>query len=182
MSSLLVSMHPMAARPPPTVTEHVDLAKSQDSNWIDATTCLFNVILNAKGEEASKISTIIKVFSNKQVLVTLTDNAKFGSTYSAKKVSLDGPQMADPFGNMGMLGGTGAAMQDDFEPFDADAEEAEEDTVETHLLLGDRKSQEIGELLTINLFHMLSTLPKFSGLESMVLQVSLSTLRSTNQS
>ena len=56
----------------------------------------------------------------------MTDNGKFGSTYCAKKVSLDGEEMANPFGNGGgMYGdaGAAAAMLDDFEPFDCDNEE-----------------------------------------------------------
>ena len=75
--------------------EHVDLTE-QDSSWVDPTTCLFNIFhpASTSSPEPTKISTIVKVFSNKQVLVTITDNAKFGSTYSAKKVALDGP--SDP--------------------------------------------------------------------------------------
>ena len=119
------------------------------------------------------------------MLVTLTDNGKFGSTYSAKKVSLDGPVQADPFGNTssGPMATAAAAMEDDFEPFDPDAEavggnaDIVEDSIETQQLLGDRKSQEVGELLTMSLFRMLQVLPKFSGLESIVLQVSILTLR-----
>ena len=99
------------------------------------------------------------------MLVTLTDNGKFGSTYSAKKVSLDGPVQADPFGNTssGPMAAA-AAMEDDFEPFDPDAEAVRgnadivEDSIETQQLLGDRKSQEVGELLTMSLFRMLQML------------------------
>ena len=59
----------------------------------------------------TKISTILKVFSNRQVLVTLTDNDKFGSTYSAKKVSLDGAGV-DPTAMMlyGMNGNDNGAF------------------------------------------------------------------------
>ena len=157
-------------------TEHVDLAEAQDSSWVDPTTCLFNVL-----HEGAKISTIIKVFSNRQVLVTLTDNDKFGSTYSAKKVPLDGAGGVDPTAMMlyGM-GGSAAAFD-----LDDDLDEENEgggapmprETIETHLLLGDRKSQEVGELLTMNLFKMIEDVPKFAGLEGMVLQVSLAVLR-----
>ena len=157
-------------------TEHVDLAEAQDSSWVDPTTCLFNVL-----HKGTKISTIIKVFSNRQVLVTLTDNDKFGSTYSAKKVPLDGAGGVDPTAMMlyGM-GGSAAAFD-----LDDDLDEENEgggapmprETIETHLLLGDRKSQEVGELLTMNLFKMIEDVPKFAGLEGMVLQVSLAVLR-----
>ena len=83
----------------------MNLAQALDSNWVDPTTCLFNVML--RGE--TKISTIIKVFSNQQVLVTMTDNDKFGSTYSAKKVPLDS---VDPTAMMlyGMGGPGGAGF------------------------------------------------------------------------
>ena len=172
----------MSAQPEEVKTELVNLAQSHETNWIDATTCLFNVNLDSS---AGKISTIIKVFSNNQVLVTLTDNGKFGSTYSAKRVSLDGPQFAqDLFGGGGMdmfSGGATNAMLDDDDIFDDDdvgmGRTMPKDTVETQLLLGDRKSQEVGELLTVNLFRMLEKVPKFDGLETMVLQVSISTLR-----
>lgn len=65
-------------------TEHVDLAQSENSNWVDPTTCLFNV-----SQQDTKVSVIIKVFQNQQVLVTITDNARFGSTYTATKVDLE---------------------------------------------------------------------------------------------
>ena len=166
-------------------TEHVDLAEAQESNWVDPTTCLFNVV-----HEETKISTIIKVFSNRQVLVTLTDNDKFGSTFSAKKVPLDGGAGGvDPTAMMlyGM-GGSATAfdLDDDLDDMENEGGGAgggggaamPRDTIEAHLLLGDRKSQEVGELLTMNLFKMIEDVPKFAGLEGMVLQVSLAALRS----
>eukprot|EP00354_Favella_ehrenbergii_P005194 CAMPEP_0170474858 /NCGR_PEP_ID=MMETSP0123-20130129/16602_1 /TAXON_ID=182087 /ORGANISM="Favella ehrenbergii, Strain Fehren 1" /LENGTH=62 /DNA_ID=CAMNT_0010744975 /DNA_START=289 /DNA_END=477 /DNA_ORIENTATION=+ len=62
----------------------------------------------------------------------MTDNGKFGSTYSAKKVSLEGPSVADPFS--GAMYGAGAMNFDD-EPFDPDADEQmppmPDDSVET---------------------------------------------------
>ena len=87
--------------------------------------------------------------------------------------------MPDPFG----LGGMGAAAMLDDEPFDPDDESPSmpDDTVETQLLLGDRKSQEIGELFTVNLFRMLEKSPRFAGLQGMVLQVSLALLRGQSQ-
>ena len=51
------------------------------------------------------------------------------------------------------------------------------DMVEVQLLLGDRKTQEVSELFTTALFKMIEKVPKFVGLESMVLQVSLGALR-----
>ena len=133
------------------------------------------------GEAQTKISTIIKVFSNKQVLVTITDNDKFGSTYCAKKVSLDGQGMTDPMSMMmyGMDGAGSDPFDDDLDA-DPDAQPAEpmpRETIETQLLLGDRKSQEIGELFTSSLFKMIDKAPRFTGLEGMVLQVSLGALR-----
>ena len=59
---------------------------------------------------------MIKVFASPQILVTITDNDKFGSTYSAKKVSLEGQGMNDPMAMM-MYGGSGAGAAD---PFDDD--------------------------------------------------------------
>ena len=65
----------------------------------------------------TKISTIIKVFSNQQVLVTITDNDKFGNTYSAKKVSLESQGLTDPMVLM-MYGGDTGGMGDPFEDED----------------------------------------------------------------
>ena len=74
-----------------------------------------------------------------------------------------------------MYGGDAGGMGDPFEDDDDiygsgnPGNSLPKDTIETQLLLGDRKSQEIGELFTINLFKMLEKVPKFTGLQSMVL-------------
>ena len=174
----MVSAHPAQMRAPPQV-EHVNLAGQTDSNWVDVNTCMFNVHLDS--DSSQKISTIVKVFSNQQILVTITDNDKFGSTFSAKKVSLDVEN--DPMSMM-MYGGPamgGAEMYDPDLDGDLDGgisnQPLPKDVVEVQLLLGDRKSQEVGQLFAENLFRMIGALPKFAGLDSMVLQVSLDTLR-----
>ena len=66
-------------------------------------------------ENQVKISVVIKVFSNQQILVTITDSDRFGSTFSAKKVQLEamgagGFDMFDAGGQM-MMGG----MEDEFD-------------------------------------------------------------------
>ena len=68
--------------------------------------------------------------------------------------------MTDPMVLM-MYGGDTGGMGDPFEDDDDmqgggnSSVPMPKDTIETQLLLGDRKSQEIGELFTINLFKML---------------------------
>ena len=89
--------------------------------------------------------------------------------------------MTDPMAMMlyGMDGISSDPFDDDLDA-DPDAQPAEpmpRETIETHLLLGDRNSQEIGELFASSLFKMIEKVPKFTGLESMVLQVSLTALR-----
>jgi len=146
--------------------------------------CLFNVF---RGDEAAtKVSFIVKVFRNKQVLVTITDSAKFGSTFSANKVSMEAQGLSDPMAML-LYGDSGAGGYDplDDEDLDGDGSERQplpKDTIETSLLLGDRKSQEIGELFTTALFRMLEEVPKFTGLEGMVLQVSLGILKAVPSS
>ena len=60
------------------------------------------------------MSTIIKVFSNQTILVTITDNDKFGSTFSAKRVPLDVEN--DPMAMMMM--GSMPGVSNDFGAFD----------------------------------------------------------------
>ena len=64
------------------------------------------------------------------MLVTVTDNAKFGSTYSAKKVSLEGPGVMDPFTGM-MMGGSSAFDDLDDEDLDGGLANVPKDTIET---------------------------------------------------
>ena len=101
----------------------------------------------------------MKVFSNKQVLVTITDNNKFGSTFSANKVSLEAQGLSDPMAFM-LYGDQGAAVYDPLDDENLDdygvgGQPIPKDTIETQLLLGDRNSKEIGELFTTALFRML---------------------------
>merc|ERR1711971_960191 len=80
---------PMPKKPAKKDTEFVDLTagdKNEESVWIDQTTALFNVFQVNRDESETKISVVIKVFSNNNVLVTITDADRFGSTFSAKKV------------------------------------------------------------------------------------------------
>ena len=97
----------------------------------------------------------MKVFSNKQV----TDNNKFGSTFSANKVSLEAQGLSDPMAFM-LYGDQGAAVYDPLDDENLDdygvgRQPIPKDTIETQLLLGDRNSKEIGELFTTALFRML---------------------------
>ena len=79
----------------------------------------------------------------------MTDNDKFGSTYSAKKVPLDSvdPTAMMLYGMGGFGGPAGAGFQDE-DGFDEELdgepgamrEPLPRDTIEIQLLLGDRKS------------------------------------------
>ena len=87
---------------------------------------------------------------NNQLVATITDSDRFGSTFSAKKVQLDTVEA----GGFDMMGG---GMMGDFED-DLDEEggnKLPKEMIETQLLLGDRKTQEIGEMFTNNLFKSL---------------------------
>ena len=77
----------------------------------------------------------MKVFSNKQVLVTITDNNKFGSTFSANKVSLEAQGLSDPMAFM-LYGDQGAAVYDPLDDENLDdygvgGQPIPKDTIET---------------------------------------------------
>jgi len=120
-------------------------------------------------------SVCIKVFSNKQAIVTMTDNDKFGSTYSIKKEPLQVQEDA-------MFGGGAAQFNDAFDEFALSGEEPlEKESVAATLLLGDRSSQEIGKIFACNLFQEMEKLDQFRGIESVVLQISSTFLQSKNR-
>jgi hypothetical protein len=50
---------------------------------------MFNVQMPDGDETEVKTSVVVRLFINKQVLVTITDTDRFGSTFSAKKVKSD---------------------------------------------------------------------------------------------
>lgn len=75
------------------------------------------------------------MFSNKQILVTITDNTKFGNTYSANKVSLEAQGLSDPMAFM-LYGAQGAVGYDhlDDDNLDGDGvggQPIPNDTIET---------------------------------------------------
>ena len=80
-----------------------------------------------------------------------------------------------------MFGG-GAEMMGGMNPneFD-DGEEISKEMVETQLLLGDRNSQEIGEMFTMNLFKAIEGIQRFAGIEGMVLQLHAGFMRSKDR-
>ena len=51
------------------------------------------------------------------------------------------------------------------------------ETVASQLLLGDRSSQKIAEVVATNIFKALSATETFAGIEGMVLQISCSAFR-----
>ena len=73
--------------------EFVNLAQSKESPWIDRMTAIFNVFLDESDGTKTKISVVVKVFTNQQMLFNITDSDRFGSTISAKKVERDPNEM-----------------------------------------------------------------------------------------
>ena len=91
--------------------------------WIDKSCCV------VKLQEGVSIS--IKVFANKQLLVNITDNNRFGNFFSCSKMEVPDQEEEDFL--------FGEAPQNI---------ENEDDILETQLLLGDRKSEKVADLFT----------------------------------
>ena len=47
---------------------------------------IFNVFIDEKDGSKTKVSVVVKVFTNQQMLFNITDSDRFGSTLSAKKL------------------------------------------------------------------------------------------------
>ena len=50
---------------------------------------IFNVFIDEKDGIKTKVSVVVKVFTNQQMLFNITDSDRFGSTLSAKKLQRD---------------------------------------------------------------------------------------------
>ena len=90
--------------------------------WIDKSCCVVKL--------KEGVSIAIKVFVNKQILVNITDNNRFGNFYSCSKMEVPDQNEDDLFGE--------ASAYD----------ENEDDVYETQLLLGDRRSEKVADLFT----------------------------------
>ena len=75
-----------------------------------------------------------------------------------------------------MMGGMGDEFDDDEE-----GNQSAKEIVETQLLLGDRNSQEIGEMFTMNLFKAIEGIERFAGMEGMTLQLHAGFMRNKDK-
>ena len=75
--------------------EFVSLTDSKESPWIDRMSAIFNVFIDEKDGIKTKVSVVVKVFTNQQMLFNIADSDRFGSTLSAKK------HLRDPFESAG---------------------------------------------------------------------------------
>ena len=130
---------PMPVQPPVKVVQEQEQIESEGVvNWVTKTTCL----LKLKTDPVT--SCVLRVFANKQLLVTMTDSDKFGFTVSTQRIDVS-PEAA----------------------LDLDEEDIE--TAASMLLLGDRTSQKVAEILANDLFKTLTKKEAFAGVEGMVL-------------
>ena len=150
-----------------------DQNKNQKGTWIDKTTCLFNIF-----DEKVKISVVVKVFANKQLLVTMSDSKRLNWTISTKKMASDADQqlIGDDYMREAML------LGDDNFGEKPSLKDIPPEVVQSHLLLGQREKQTFLEMTANNLFKEVSSLGHFVGVQGMVLQIGLNWLANNSLS